>query len=618
MITLLEIQHFKRFLSESIDLSGEVVLLAGPNNSGKSTVLQALAAWNLALKRWLEEREDRQSKRRISLTADEFTALPLREMNLLWEGRRTAVARSSVKGNVTSQARPIVITLEGNGPLQEKWQLSIEFLYASQKLIYARPIDRENPAAASPVIPLKAKQLNIVHIPPFSGLETEEPFKDIGIQNRLIGQGRPGEIVRNLLWGLWKQDDKRPWQALVRDIQDLFQYELLPPNYGAAQPFIVCEYQPIGRTGQRSPKLDIANAGSGFHQVLLLLAFFYAKPTSTLLLDEPDAHLHFILQREVFNHLRAVAAERACQLIVATHAEALLDSSEPTSILSFFQRPHRLQTRQQVIDLRSALHRLSSTDLLQADHVGAVLYLEDESDARLLNEWASILSHPAQRFMRFPYIHLMGGSGGLGEIKRHFSALKIAFPNIRGLCILDRDRNIGPEAQDFPSGLQLLRWRRYEIENYILLPDLLKRYLSQSLLNDIPVQGQPSLPLAHFPSEVVERDIAYIDLEFLRQGLAGLDFFDDEIQILRDLKASDLIVRILNHTHRPTAKRDLNLIARVMRPEEIHPDVIDKLDYIAAMTPLVLSEASEANHTEVTEAQLILSGVDDDGGPDRQ
>lgn len=588
MITQIEVSHFKRFGEhEIIDLSGDVILLAGPNNSGKSTALQAIAAWNLALRRWIEDRGKRQSKRRISLTADEFTALPLREMNLLWEDRRTAVAKKTKDGKLTSEARPIIITLRGE-TAGELWELSIEFLYASQKLIWARPINLKNPSETSPVIPAEAQRLNIVHIPPFSGLETEEPFRDVGIQNRLIGQGRPGEIVRNLLWNLWNQPNKDAWQDLVRDVKNLFGYELQPPAYGTAQPFIVCEYRPSSRKDHRAPKLDIANAGSGFHQVLLLLAFFYAKPATTLLLDEPDAHLHFILQREVFNHLQAVANERACQLIVATHAESLLDSIEPASILSFFKRPHRLQTRQQIRDLQSALHRLSNTDLLQGDHIGAVLYVEDETDARLLTEWANILQHPAQNFFKFPFIYPMGGAGELGEAKRHFSALRIAFPDIRGICLLDRDKGSGPELEDFPNGLTLMRWNRYEIENYLLNPEIIKRFLKQS--NTLaPANGeQPALPLV--PAETIEQDLEKVDQAFARQGLANLDYLSDDVQILRDLKASELLVNILSGTHRKLAKRDLYLLARIMNPDEVHQNVINKLDAIASMLPASIAE----------------------------
>jgi predicted ATPase len=598
MITEIEVSRFKRFGElEKIDVGGDVILLAGPNNSGKSTALQAVAAWNLALRRWMEERK-RPSKRRISLTADEFTALPLREMNLLWQDRRTAVARKTDQGKLTSQSSPIIITLRGE-LLGDRWELAIEFLYASQKLIWARPIDLNNPDGPSPVIPEGASRINVAHIPPFSGLETEEPFRDTGIQNRLIGQGRPGEIVRNLLWTIWNQPDKSTWKLLVRDIKQLFGYDLLSPVYGVAQPFIVCEYQPATRGNRRPPKLDIANAGSGFHQVLLLLAFFYAKPATVLLLDEPDAHLHFILQREVFSHLRKVASERNCQLIVATHAEALLDNVEPTNILSFFRSPHRLQTQNQVRDLRQALHRLTSTDLLQADHVGAVLYVEDDSDAKIMGEWANILAHPATSFFGFPFIHLMGGSGALGDIKRHFSALRIAFSEIRGVVVLDRDRGTGPELEDFPNGLRLLRWNRYEIENYLLNAAVIKRYLSQINNWVVSTPLQPGLPF--MPQDEIEKDYRTIDQEFARQGLAGLDTMSDEIQILRDLKASELLVKILAKTHRKTDKSDLYLVARVMERNEIHPEIIKKLDEIVSMLPALDSTASDNDSLEPQE-----------------
>lgn len=296
MIQEIRISHFKRFeADEVIDVAGDVVLLAGPNNSGKSTVLQALAAWNLGLQRWIAERGERQSQKRISLTVDEFTAAPVREMNLLWRNRRTADARRTAAGKQTTKARPIVIAVAGADVDNTPWSLAIELLYANQKLVYARPVDPNQPDGPTPVIPPQARQVQVVHIPPFSGLETEEPFRDPGLRDRLIGQGRPGEIVRNLLWELWRQGDKKSWDALVRDIEDLFGYTLLPPVYNATkQAFIVCEYRPRAKGGAPTPKLDIASAGSGFHQVLLLLAFFYAKPATILLLDEPDAHLHFI------------------------------------------------------------------------------------------------------------------------------------------------------------------------------------------------------------------------------------------------------------------------------------------------------------------------------------
>ena len=51
MIKEVVLRRFKRFQEERFDVSGHVIL-AGPNNCGKTTVLQAIAAWSLALKTW--------------------------------------------------------------------------------------------------------------------------------------------------------------------------------------------------------------------------------------------------------------------------------------------------------------------------------------------------------------------------------------------------------------------------------------------------------------------------------------------------------------------------------------------------------------------------------------
>ena len=55
MLTKLVIRNFKLFDEVEIEL-GERVVLIGPNNSGKTSALQALALWDLGVKRWVEKR----------------------------------------------------------------------------------------------------------------------------------------------------------------------------------------------------------------------------------------------------------------------------------------------------------------------------------------------------------------------------------------------------------------------------------------------------------------------------------------------------------------------------------------------------------------------------------
>jgi hypothetical protein len=573
MISKVRISRFKRFDDETFDLSGDAVVLAGPNNSGKTTLLHAISAWNLALRRWLLDTEGRKGRvKRIGVTLDEFTALPLREMNLLWLNRHTA---RTVPGAKTPKAAPLYIQVFAG-----EASLTMEFLYANAKLAYVRPVKSPDEPDPLSELPDFASRTDVVHVPPFSGLGTQEPRHTTGMQNKLIGEGKAGDVIRNLVLEIWEKSARdagtAPWREFTANISKLFQYELLPPEFAEArQAYIVSEYRPPVAGGQRAPALDIANAGSGFHQVLLLLSFFYARPSAVLLLDEPDAHLHFILQREIFDLIRSVAASRGCKLIVATHSEVILNSVEPDQIISFLgHKSRRLLTRHQKSALTDSFRVLSSLDLVQAQQVGAVLYVEDESDSKLLRAWAQVLDHEAQRFLRFPFVVALRGKGNFGEAKRHFQCLRLASPNIKGLCILDSDSDAGPGSRQAPSGLLVRQWARYESENYLINPAVLHRHIGD-VPDDLFSYGQTA------------ESHRAVDDQFAANFPAGIDWLGDA-RTLRDTKGSELLVEVLARTHRPLGKRELFMLAERQSAGEIHDDVKAMLDAVAELIPQVV------------------------------
>ena len=89
MIRSVRLGSFKRFRDQAFELHDSIVL-AGPNNAGKSTLLQAVATWKFGLDHWLAQREggSKGVKRTgVALTRRDFTAVPIREMNLLWKDR---------------------------------------------------------------------------------------------------------------------------------------------------------------------------------------------------------------------------------------------------------------------------------------------------------------------------------------------------------------------------------------------------------------------------------------------------------------------------------------------------------------------------------------------------
>ncbi len=86
MLTRLSARNFKVFGDVEIEL-GERVLFVGPNNSGKTSALQALALWSIGVRRWLEKRGDGNvPKERAGVTINrrDLIAVPIPSANLLW------------------------------------------------------------------------------------------------------------------------------------------------------------------------------------------------------------------------------------------------------------------------------------------------------------------------------------------------------------------------------------------------------------------------------------------------------------------------------------------------------------------------------------------------------
>lgn len=597
LITNIRVVRFKGFDDQNFDLGRDCVLLAGPNNSGKTTVLQAIATWNLARMRWLQDRGNKGLKKRLELLLQELTSIPLREMNLLWLNRHTS---QKSRGEKAFRPAPVYIQVFYSRGKNITESLTIEFYYANKQLMYVRPVvspDQPDYISELPEFAVDEK-FDVVHVPPFSGIGTQEPKHGEGYQNKLVGEGKPGEIVRNLLLRIWEESNQNvqqePWKEFSKTVEELFRCRLLPPEYSNQQPFIVAEYIPeaLRPDGRMGPRLDIANAGSGFHQVLLLLAFLFARPSSVLLLDEPDAHLHVLLQRTIFERLKQVAFNRRCQLIVATHAEVLLEGSAPEEILSFVGRtPRRLLEQTEKSRLRDALSRLTSLDLLQVDAVQAVLYVEDYLDAQLLETWARTAEHPAHRFLSLPYIVPLGGKGNVKDGFKHFQCLRLARPEIQGLCILDRDQGaeLPPSG---PEGLRMLRWNRYEIENYLLNPEILIRFVSR----------ERNL----FNSQQILQDIELIRQEFANNFPANVNYLSD-IASLAGLKGSEFLVNLLSKTSSPLQKNQLSILACFQKKEEIHPEVIAILRQIEEILPQS-SPIDIANCAITEEATIEFNG----------
>ncbi|MCS7064441.1 MAG: ATP-binding protein, partial [Methylacidiphilales bacterium] len=311
------------------------------------------------------------------------------------------------------------------------------------------------------------------YLPPMSGLAAEEFRKEPGEIGVLIGEGRTAEVLRNLCHRVHANTDA--WGKLAEHVKRLFRVELLPPAYIPERSELRMQYrQPDGLT------LDLSSAGRGFQQTLLLLAYLYQNPGSVLLLDEPDAHLEIIRQRETYNLLTEVARETGSQIIAASHSEVVLnEAAERDVVVAFVGTPHRLDNRQ-TSQAAKALKSIPFDLYYLAETKGWMLFLEGSTDLAILRSLARKLNHPATDVLQEPPVHYVKTN-----IPNHardvFHGLREAKPGLIGLALFDR---LSPPPES-TAGLDMLCWSRREIENYLVSPTVLDRFARHGQPDDL-------------------------------------------------------------------------------------------------------------------------------------
>jgi ABC-type lipoprotein export system ATPase subunit len=568
MLTRIHINNFKKLSHVDIEL-GKTVVLIGPNNSGKTTALQALALWDIGLRRWNEKRQSKSSPEErpgVAINRRDLIAIPVPDANLLWRDLHVRDIKR-VDGKQSTQNIRIEITVDGvtDGTL---WSCGLEFDYANEESFYCRPLrltDDRPPKRMS--IPPQAAAARMAFLPPMSGLADREFIKQLGEIGVLIGQGQTAQVLRNLCYQIYeKSDDKRTWNELVEHIQRLFGTTLQPPEFIKERSEITMAY-----TETNSAPLDLSSTGRGLQQTLLLLAHLYANPGTVLLLDEPDAHLEVLRQRQIYQLLTEVAETQGSQIVAASHSEVILnEAADRDVVIAFVGKPHRIDDRgSQVL---KSLTDLGFDQYYQAEQTGWVLYLEGPTDLAILRTFAQTLQHEAAKLLERPFVYYVA-TNLPQKARDHFFGLREAKRDLVGIAIFDR---LEKSLQD-NQWLKEVMWQRREIENYLCMEDVLLAYARHDQPNDL-------FGLA----EGDRREQA------MRESI---DEVSEALKILGklnpwspDIKASDefldpLFERYFKKLKLPNLlrKTDYHILARLVPPDKIDHDVVEKLNAIVAM-----------------------------------
>lgn len=401
-----------------------------------------------------------------------------------------------------------------------------------------------------------------------SGLASNETRLEPGAINVRLGEGRTAEVLRNLCFRVTELPDGADrWEALAKRIEDLFGARLDRPRLIPERGEIELTY--VNQAGSR---LDLTASGRGMQQTLLLLSFISLHPKSVVLLDEPDAHLEILRQRQTYELLSRAAAENGTQVICASHSEVMLnEAADRGTVVVFVGSPHRIEDKFQIL---KALRDIGFEDYYQAELTGFVLYVEGASDLALLRAFAEVLDHDASGVLERPFVRYVRDRPIAA--RRHFYGLREAKPELVGYALFDRLKTKLQASQALVEHM----WPSREVENYLLPTKTLREYARQE--GEIAALG----PL--FEGPVTSEWLQAMD-RAIRDRVPPIALRDPADAFWLNTKISDELLApvfsaFFEELGLPNRMRKANYhqLVGLLDPQDVHEDVVHVLDSIVA------------------------------------
>lgn len=400
------IENFKSIKNLKIYFNPNISVLTGVNNSGKTTILEAVALWAECFEKLIgKARRSVKNKYKVDdyVFGSANKYFDFSDINSV----RSPNLEDIFTNRDTSQKIRLTATLEKDG----NSKISIPFVIsASAKSRYAIGLDKESDFdykafnAFFSVFPMPIKSYFSI---PLANIEQKETFVTPPVmQERLITR-HSFEITRNRLYNLYHT-------SLFASFQQDLSYILYGNETKAVLKFynrsdinhdtrVVINYTINNETTEK----DIALLGSGSLQAIEILLNVYSEiddkhELNIVLLDEPDSHMH----RDIQNRLFKVLANRSGntnQIIISTHNESMIRITPFPNLYHVDLNHEELKSISPVSTARIDKHHFAGfypaattsliksinqeadgLDLISAVEAERIVFVEGVNDARLI------------------------------------------------------------------------------------------------------------------------------------------------------------------------------------------------------------------------------------------
>ena len=465
MLTKLTIQNFKRFRDRTEVTLEPITVLLGGNNSGKSTVLQALSIFQYCMDVTRKRKNGGFTLDTKTIGPEEFGALPVTVPTDLWPDSRPNGAIHIEAGF-------------SNGAT-----IRFETKYSFNRFSIT-------PALHGDTGKLVA-ETKVRYVPIHSGLALREEFLLAPARAERLRELQHGSVIRNLLWDL-KENNKGRWNKLKEILERLYPSSKLDVTFDSqVDRFISSEYADnvLGRG------LDVVVSGTGFQQVLQIFTGVLSQGSTIVLMDEPDAHLHARLQVEMMRIFADLAETEGLQFVLASHSPHLISAAPPGSLRAMIGgKAHPFATQPEQMELLDTLGAFDRMEIVPLLRTKSVVFMENRDDRNYLELFAQKLWGEAKTRkvwdgLSFLYTYQEPVSADVKRLARQVKDLlnTNGLKHLHGgrqarfLVIGDRDYRSATSAKkarkelekkakgtEFKLDLRCTIWSRNEIENYLL------------------------------------------------------------------------------------------------------------------------------------------------------
>jgi len=456
MITQLRIKNYRCFEDHTVTFK-DTAIIVGPNNAGKSTIIEAL--------------------RLVSIITNRFGALAFRDppdwLELSKVCKGVSPSLKGIEFNFLSifhryRNPPAVITASF------ETGATIEIFIGSKSEIFAIVRDQDGKPIQNKSKALSVTLPKVSILPQIAPLSREEVILD-------------DEYVRSAISSSWASLHFRN------------QLNLYPEYFENFRELTRCTWPGLkirkleGKGGHPREPLalfvqdddfvaEIAWMGHGLQMWLQTMWFLArSKDSSTIILDEPDVYLHADLQRKLIRLLK----DEERQVIVATHSIEIMSEVEAQDILIVNRNSSEslyassLPSVQRVIDAIGGVHNLQLTRLWHSQHC---LLVEGE-DLAFLKQIQNILyPKSSEPFDTIPNMQLGGWNGWTYAVGSKLLLKNAVGENIVVYCVLDSDYHTPEEIKErldqaAERSIELHIWNKKEIENYFIVPEAILRII---------------------------------------------------------------------------------------------------------------------------------------------